>query len=1403
MSPHFKITVTESKNPDGSLQFVFHHQLDEHLSALVEKPIGLSAAAKKALKEIPGIIKADSERRKLRDAGMTLFKELLPQSIGEKLRSAGGGSVSLTCSGTAIGWPWEIFHDGHQFIGEKFAVGRHVPTSPPKGRNRAGSQDLGKRILFVIGDAPSPERAESAAADLLKALDEKGWDAAPTLTQPPLDEFREEWVKHPIIHFSGHGIWPPSGKNKAGLQFSRSSLLSINAIRKLGGPTPFLVFVNACSAGIIDDALNGIAGAFLDSGVSAYVGCSTPVTDELAYEMARHFYYYLADGESVGESLRLARRKVEGSMWGAYCLYGDPRTAIAPKEDDRVQEGSRSVRKSTFAEFAKLCNTETLSRIGTMKGWRYFPETYVERAGLDGRLFAFVENHTSSAPTAQIVLGGLAMGKTSLLCHIAEEYAEGRRSPEQYGNLAVVYADVKESNIATALRSHVGSARKDAQSVRDMIEQIPELEANSGEAKRPLVLLVIDALDESSVSGPEAILEEMKELVDACQDLSRDGRRAQIRIVLAMRKADFERGRVLIEEHCGRFSVNKVQATAPKDERGQLFAGILEPAAQIPIAGEPRGEDCEIQPNSTIDARGIDKNSICATGFRGEEPCGSALGERSLNEPEFLSAQDRRYDDALSAELFTDVECREAFEKWAVHLAGKGHRVEARWEDLPAEIRSFLRSPMNIPVFFAVLPPHKKLHLSKSFAEDALWQKLFAIAKDTSTGPRLDSSLMQILMSICYESSTTTLSAEMVAKVDGKCTKYAEARGYTVQDWRKILLSRWILVETGKIDPIYDFRHPCFAERALAMYLRDRLAEDKCQPNLDYFRQESARCATFGSLRGALVQILAEEWRRGKTGVWEEWLNPSNRDEVTARDCECIAEKGIALADLLSQGCARAAEQAKYEGSIGLEANAQRHFIQQWVQLIRRSASETSHENVILLTTKVWIDPKFQSNALDDLALLEVPLEVVGRWQEKWKGNTTVLGQLDRIYEAIGCTYANMGQTGKAIEAFQNVVAICEDLAARAPKEWQRKIGLARGFRLLCGAWSELENHEMARDAGLKEVAIWLELAASERGNTDFSNHLRDAFQSLSGTYSNLKRYDKALYASQEMVSDLRDILASEPTEPNTINLSNVLQSLAVYSEEWGHHEIALKARQEALEIWDGLSSRPLGFALSFPNRQCPTRLEAPNVTHAEMSLVMDSLINGAFRYIKETGGLFPSLYFFKKGGPVETHLTSDESRCLVENPGEEFCSSGIYMTVELFDNNSHQEASAQTLVRNVVARCNPDAVGIMLVAHYKQFTPQEHKKLAGKYNLALDPDAIRVIHACYYIRGVKDPAMRVIPFIDRSGEEPNFSVEQDAASLMQKHEGDVYFLERDVHFVKTPWLYKGSNVEPWLKNPY
>jgi CHAT domain-containing protein len=76
--------------------------------------------------------------------------------------------------------------------------------------------------------------------------------------------------------------------------------------------------------------MRGLGRTFLYAGVTAFVGYLVPVPDESATKFAVSFYEALAQGQTIGESVRRARilcRSCNGEndlTWSSAVLYGDP-----------------------------------------------------------------------------------------------------------------------------------------------------------------------------------------------------------------------------------------------------------------------------------------------------------------------------------------------------------------------------------------------------------------------------------------------------------------------------------------------------------------------------------------------------------------------------------------------------------------------------------------------------------------------------------------------------------------------------------------------------------------------------------------------------------------------------------------------------------------------------------------------------------------------------------------------------------------------------------------------------------------------------------------------------------------------------------------------------------------------
>jgi len=199
-------------------------------------------------------------------------------------------------------------------------------------------------------------------------------------------------------------------------------------------------------------------------------------------------------------------------------------------------------------------------------------------------------------------------------------------------------------------------------------------------------------------------------------------------------------------------------------------------------------------------------------------------------------------------------------------------------------------------------------------------------------------------------------------------------------------------------------------------------------------------------------------------------------------------------------------------------------------------------------------------------------------------------------------------------------------------------------------------------------------------------------------------------------------------------------------------------------------------------------------LSHASASLSMDQSLGNARKFIAGEGYMYPSLFLLKKGGPIVTsyehpsvlHIDSDDDTGDPEK---------VYNTVVMFKNVKKEDEDAINLVaRELAAKTCPDAVGLIMVVLYRQFTQQEHKKLPGDYQAAMDPDALRAVHGCYYVKGDRDPAMLLIPFLDRT------------VGIKDEEDGPVSAIagkKRDITFVQSVWVYKDKTLDPWLKYPY
>ena len=237
-----------------------------------------------------------------------------------------------------MSYPWELLHHRGEWLGERFAMGRQVFMQTGLAR-RVPARRQGCVRPLVIGDPlfdpginyrqlPGARNEaeqvagwfERAARDVGSIIDfnrERDTRIHTRLTGAALRGLLRDG-HYDIVHFAGHGVFRGDDRETSAWIVSDGELWALeirNTLAEHPAP-PWLVFANACEAGMDGGRLErhyqgnvfGLATAFINQGVAAYVGPLWPIDDLLAQHIALEFYQQLlSERRTLGEALRRAK----------------------------------------------------------------------------------------------------------------------------------------------------------------------------------------------------------------------------------------------------------------------------------------------------------------------------------------------------------------------------------------------------------------------------------------------------------------------------------------------------------------------------------------------------------------------------------------------------------------------------------------------------------------------------------------------------------------------------------------------------------------------------------------------------------------------------------------------------------------------------------------------------------------------------------------------------------------------------------------------------------------------------------------------------------------------------------------------------------------------------------------
>ena len=286
----------------------------------------------------------------LRDIGRLMYSLLVPDAMQRLISDA---RSSLTLATNDMEMPWELLHDGTEFLCLERSMAR-MPlggTLPRRRREQAGAGSGETLRVLVVAADPFPRRplpgVRREAEEIKRRLEDRFGPAVKVrmlvgddATGWNLNRELRSGEYH-VIHYAGHALFNAGNPERSALLLARGERYFAQKIQRILEGRP-VVMINACDSGrtknqsggsvvtsYLAEENHGLASAFIYGGAAACVGALWPVYDDTAVDLAVNFYDHFLSGGRVGEALRKARKcSVQDSpdrvTWASYALFGDP-----------------------------------------------------------------------------------------------------------------------------------------------------------------------------------------------------------------------------------------------------------------------------------------------------------------------------------------------------------------------------------------------------------------------------------------------------------------------------------------------------------------------------------------------------------------------------------------------------------------------------------------------------------------------------------------------------------------------------------------------------------------------------------------------------------------------------------------------------------------------------------------------------------------------------------------------------------------------------------------------------------------------------------------------------------------------------------------------------------------------
>lgn len=294
--------------------------------------------------------------KRVREMGASLFQTALSEHARARLSATSLSCLRLNVDDHLVGVPWELMHDGREFLALRFAMGR-VVNSRAEGASAVRNPDRAWAHALVVSNASGglegAVREGEAVTDLLR----EGYTGEVRHIHGPVKraDFLAALPGCAVLHFAGH-IEHPTASSPGGFTLADGVVTPDEVAQSVGAAAPPLVFANGCHAssaeGLRGMSLNGgdLASSLLLAGARHFIGPRWEIADEDALRFALRFYERALAGASFGDAVLQARQALlepgaRPLSFAGYVLYGDPRDGFP---SDRARLNARPKVRSTF-----------------------------------------------------------------------------------------------------------------------------------------------------------------------------------------------------------------------------------------------------------------------------------------------------------------------------------------------------------------------------------------------------------------------------------------------------------------------------------------------------------------------------------------------------------------------------------------------------------------------------------------------------------------------------------------------------------------------------------------------------------------------------------------------------------------------------------------------------------------------------------------------------------------------------------------------------------------------------------------------------------------------------------------------------------------------------------------------